>query len=124
MQVSRIDQGEVSRVVAECRSPSEAKAEHPLYRAAGYVENRQGQLDYTAARREGLPIGSGAVDGGHRSVIQERLKLAGAWWNEGTVHPVLAVRSPPANHRWKAFWNGFQPPFVMPLCLVQVYIPG
>ena len=105
VQASRIDRGEVSEVVAECRSRSGANAGHPLYRLAGYLENRQGQLDYAAARREGLPIGSGAVEGGHRSVIQDRLKLPGTWWKEETVNPMLALRSLRANNRWEAFWN-------------------
>ena len=104
-QARRIDQGEVSEVVAECRNRSGAKVGHPLYRLAGYLENRQGQLDYAAARREGLPIGSGAVEGGHRPVIQDRLKLPGTWWNEETVNPMLALRSLRANNRWQAFWN-------------------
>ena len=105
VQASRIDQGEVSGVVAECRSRSGANVEHPLHRLAGYLENRQGQLDYAAARREGLPIGSGAVEGGHRPVIQDRLKLPGTWWKEETVNPMLALRSLRANNRWEAFWN-------------------
>ncbi len=105
VQASRIDQGEVSQVVAECRSWPGANVEHPLYRLAGYLETRQGQLDYAAARREGLPIGSGAVEGGHRPVIQDRLKLPGTWWKEETVNPMLALRSLRANNRWEAFWS-------------------
>ena len=79
--------------------------EHPLRRLAGYLEKRQGRLDYAAARQEGLPIGSGAVEGGHRHVIQARLKLPGAWWKEETVNPMLALRSLRANSCWPAFWN-------------------
>ena len=37
VQASRIDQGEVSEVVAECRSRSGAKVGHPLYRLAGIL---------------------------------------------------------------------------------------
>ena len=98
-QAGRIDAGEVAGVVAECRGRAGGRAEHPLYRLAGYLENRQGQLDYATARREGLPIGSGAVEGGHRSVIQDRLKLPGTWWKEETVNPILALRSLRANDR-------------------------
>ena len=104
-QVNRIDEGEVAGVVAELRSRAGAKVEHPLYRLAGYLENRSGQLDYATARREGLPIGSGAVEGGHRPVIQERLKLPGAWWKEETVTPMLALRCLRANCRWDSFWR-------------------
>ena len=103
-QTNRIDQGQVALVVAECRSLA-ASAGHPLQRLAGYLENRHHQLDYAAAQRGGLPLGSGAVEGGHRHVIQARLKLPGAWWKEETVNPMLALRSLRANQRWQAFWH-------------------
>ena len=104
-QARRIDEGGVAEVVAECRSLAGANMEHPLNRLAGYLENRQEQMDYAAARREGLPIGSGAVEGGHRYVIQDRLKLPGAWWKEDTVNPMLALRTLRANGQWEPFWN-------------------
>ena len=104
-QVNRIDEGGVAGVVAECRSRAGPKTEHPLHRLAGYLENRPGQMDYATALKEGLPIGSGAVEGGHRPVIQQRLKLPGAWWKEETVTPMLALRCLRANHRWEPFWH-------------------
>ena len=64
-QVSRIDQGDVAEVVAECRSWAGPRTEQPLRQLAGYLENRPGQLDYAAARQQGLPIGSGAVERGN-----------------------------------------------------------
>jgi hypothetical protein len=30
--------------------------------------------------RRGLPIGSGEIESGNRSVLHARLKLGGAWW--------------------------------------------
>ena len=100
-----IDQGKVALVVAECLVLAGANGEHPLHRLAGYLENRQGQLDYAGAGAKGLPIGSGMVEGGHRTVIQARLKLPGAWWKEETVNPMLALRPLRANDRWEAFWR-------------------
>ena len=54
--------------------------------------------------KEGLPLGSGAVEGGHRHVIQARLKLPGAWWKEETLNPMLALRTLRSNAQWEAFW--------------------
>ena len=104
-QSRRIDGGGVAGVVAECRSRGGASVEHPLNRLAGYLENRREHLDYAAAWEQGLPLGSGAVEGGHRHVIQARLKLPGTWWREESVNPMLALRSLRANQRWHAFWN-------------------
>ena len=104
-QLGRIDRGQAGRVVAECRRQSEADGGRPLEQLAGYPENRQEHLDYAAAREQGLPLGSGVIEGGHRHVIQARLKLPGAWWREESVNPILALRTLRANHRWHDFWS-------------------
>jgi hypothetical protein len=46
-------------------------------------------MDYAGARAAGLPIGSGEVEGGHRHVLQKRLKIAGAWWRERNAEWML-----------------------------------
>jgi hypothetical protein len=104
-QVSRIDQGKVEEVIAECGSRGGEKREHPLNQLTRYLENQEGHLDYASAREEGLPLGSGVVEGGHRHVIQARLKLPGTWWKEETINPMLALRTLRANGKWEAFWD-------------------
>lgn len=104
-QVSLIDQGRVSQVIAACQAAGGGSSDHPLNQLAGYLEHQQDHLDYASAREQGLPIGSGAVEGGHRHVIQARLKLPGTWWKEDTINPMLALRTLRANGWWQAFWN-------------------
>ena len=70
-----------------------------------YLERRLGQLDYAGALKTGLPIGSGEVESGHRSVIQARLKLSGAWWKEETAESMLALRTLRANDEWESYWR-------------------
>jgi hypothetical protein len=110
-QVALIDQGNVAQVVANCRGAGGENPSHPMNQVARYLENQQEHLDYAGAGEEGLPIGSGAVEGGHRHVIQARLKLAGTWWREESVNPMLALRTLRANGWWEAFWNGGTPTF-------------
>jgi hypothetical protein len=111
-QVARIDQNKVGEVVAECRTKACSEpgrtadgGEHPLSQLARYLEHQKEHLDYKRAREEGLPIGSGAVEGGHRHVIQARIKLPGTWWKEESINPMLALRTLRANGQWEAFWN-------------------
>lgn len=104
-QVSLIDQGRAGAVVAQCRDGGGSNPEHPLNQLARYLERQQEHLDYATARAQGLPVGSGAVEGGHRHVIQARLKLPGTWWKEDSVNPMLALRTLRANGGWEAFWN-------------------
>jgi len=52
-----------------------------------------------------LPIGSGKVEGGHRNVIQARLKISGAWWIKENANVMLALRTLRANEDWEEYWN-------------------
>jgi len=104
-QVERIDQGKVAEVIIECRSLARGGAQDPWQQLAGYLEHQCEHLGYAEASEQGLPIGSGAVEGGHRHVIQARLKLPGTWWKEERVNPMLGLRTLRANGWWEGFWN-------------------
>ena len=48
-------------------------------------------------------IGSGEVEGGHRHVLQKRLKIAGAWWLERNAERMLQLRTVRANGDWDKY---------------------
>ena len=79
--------------------------EAPVRACFRYLDNRSDQLDYQGALKAGLPIGSGEIESGHRSVIQERLKISGAWWLEENARKMLALRVTRANEEWQAYWQ-------------------
>lgn len=105
----RLKENEVSVVLTELRVRLEpagvADADAPVRRCLRYLENRREQLDYQGALQAGLPIGSGEIESGHRSVIQERLKISGAWWAEDNARKMLALRVTRANGEWSAYWQ-------------------
>lgn len=70
-----------------------------------YIKNRPGQFDYKGALEKDLPIGSGEVESAHRYVIQERLKIAGAWWKEDNAQNMLALRTLRINNGWEKYWE-------------------
>ena len=70
-----------------------------------YLSNHEQYFDYKSALERGLPIGSGEVEGGHRWVIQKRLKLSGAWWKEENAEKMLALRTLRANDEWQSYWD-------------------
>lgn len=80
--------------------------EAPVRTAYRYLSERTHQLDYAGARAASLPIGSGEVEGGHRHVIQERLKLTGCWWKQPNAEAMLGLRVARANRLWDAYWKG------------------
>jgi hypothetical protein len=65
-----------------------------------YILNRPEQFNYKSAIEADLPIGSGKVEGGHRHVIQSRLKISGAWWSEDNANKMLALRTNRVNNEW------------------------
>jgi len=77
----------------------------PVRTAHRYLDERRGHLDYAGARAAGLPIGSGEIESGHRHVIQQRLKRAGAWWKEPNAEAMLGLRVARANHLWDTYWT-------------------
>lgn len=79
----------------------------PVRACHRYLSNRTGQLDYKGAIEKGLPIGSGEIESAHRYVIQQRLKLPGAWWKATNIEPMLALRVVRANGDWGNYWGNF-----------------
>jgi hypothetical protein len=79
--------------------------EAPVRAAHRYLANRTDCLDYPGALQQGLPIGSGMIESGHRHVLQARLKKAGAAWLKDSADQIAHLRVLRANLQWDAFWN-------------------
>lgn len=111
-QQERMRRSKVGEVLRELRTclesqPEEQKRE-AIVACERYLTNRQEYLDYQAALQAGLPIGSGEVESGHRSVIQARLKLSGAWWKIENAEKMLALRAVRANGGWQSYWDNLR----------------
>lgn len=85
--------------------PEAPESAAPARAALRYLENRITQLDYPAALREGLPVGSGLIESAHRHLLQSRLKLAGAWWTRSHAHNMAQLRVTRANGLWQNYWQ-------------------
>jgi hypothetical protein len=81
------------------------ESEAPVRACYRYLHNRLAQLNYKEALARDLPIGSGEIESAHRYVIQQRLKLAGAWWKKEHAASLLALRVCRANHDWEDYWQ-------------------
>ena len=97
--------GAVLAALAPCL---EAGCDGPVADCDRYLRNRLSHLDYQGALERGLPIGSGEIESAHRYVIQERLKLPGAWWAPPNVEAMLALRLNRANREWGDYWSGVE----------------
>ena len=70
-----------------------------------YLYNRKEYLDYKNAIENKLPIGSGEIESANKYVVQERLKLSGAWWRNKNANAMLALRVIRANNLWDEYWK-------------------
>lgn len=108
-QKQRLKNNDVAGVLAQLHPSVEGETvdnDHaPVRACVRYLSNRLSQLDYQGALKKGLPIGSGEIESAHRYVIQERLKVPGAWWHADTVAPMLALRVVRANGDWDQYWE-------------------
>jgi hypothetical protein len=108
-------EGRIEAVLTLLRNHTESeevKDENaPVRKCIRYMENRPGQFKYKEAIAEELPIGSGEVESGNRSVVQKRLKIPGAWWNIDTAEHMLALRCMRMNGDWKRYWESVSPSF-------------
>jgi hypothetical protein len=77
----------------------------PVRNAYRYISERSEHLDYATAARDDYPIGSGEIESGHRHVVQQRLKLPGAWWSQTNAEPMLNLRTARSNGLWTHYWN-------------------
>ncbi len=77
----------------------------PVRKCYRYISNRIDQFNYKGALEADLPIGCGEIESAHRYVIQERLKIAGAWWKENNAQNMLTLRTLRANNSWDDYWD-------------------
>lgn len=108
-QKSRLKENRVDEVMQELKGHAEKEFssanDHPLWECYRYMRNRPGQFDYKRAEEADLPIGSGEIESAHRHVVQQRLKLSGAWWKQSNAEYMLALRVTRANNEWERYWQ-------------------
>jgi hypothetical protein len=92
-------------LLAHIEPPEVEDKDAPVRACHRYIRNRPEQFDYPQALAADLPIGSGKIESAHRYVIQERLKISGAWWKVENADKILALRTLRANGNWDDYWN-------------------
>lgn len=108
-QQKRLRRGAAGKVLAALEPKVEPDhvpdQEAPARNAVRYLKNRLDCLDYPSALQQGLPIGSGLIESGHRHVLHARLKKAGAAWLATSAEQIAQLRVLRANQQWESFWN-------------------
>jgi hypothetical protein len=69
-----------------------------------YFRRNAWRMRYGRFRQMGLPIGTGAVEGACKHVVQSRLKRPGTRWSEPGLKSMLALKVTRLNNRWEELW--------------------
>jgi hypothetical protein len=69
-----------------------------------YFKTNQQRMRYTLFKRWGLPIGTGAVEGSCKHIVQSRFKLPGCRWSHAGLDNMLALKQLRLNGQWDRLW--------------------
>jgi hypothetical protein len=97
----------LAAVLREENWPRRAGLAEAVAEVAGYLERQAHRMEYPEYLAEGWCIGSGAVESACKTVVGQRLKLAGMRWGEDGAHALCHLRALYRSEKgqWEAFWN-------------------
>ena len=101
-KVNQLKNGEVKAVIGSIKRLRIKAGEGQAVRSAAvsYLSNRVEQMKYGQYRKQGLPIGSGAIESSCKQLVTARCKQAGMRWSESGVDSILALRCFIVNERF------------------------
>jgi hypothetical protein len=73
-------------------------------RNRNYFATNADRMRYSRFRQMGLPIGTGAVEGSCKYVVQSRFKRPGSRWSRPGLQSMLALKLMRLNNRWETLW--------------------
>lgn len=71
----------------------------------GYLQDNRDSLWYGQRLEQGLPIGSGLIEGGGKSTLAKRLKINNARWRVRRAERMGAIRCLQYSGLWEAYWE-------------------
>jgi hypothetical protein len=97
----------ILKVLQGLDPPKKKTAQEALQEAVQYIGNNIHRMDYPYYLAQGWQIGSGPIESACKTVVGQRLKLAGMRWREYGTDNVSHLRAlfKSDKDQWEAFWE-------------------
>jgi hypothetical protein len=97
--------GLIQRLQQERGDLKTPAAQEAVDRLLGYLEPNRDSLWYRRRLAEGLPIGSGLIEGACKNMIGQRLKANSARWRVRRAERIAALRAVDYSALWNDYWS-------------------
>jgi hypothetical protein len=97
----------LAAVLCEWDWPRRTGLSEAVAELIGYLQRQAHRMEYPEYLARGWYIGSGAVESACKTVVGQRLKLAGMRWGEDGAHALCHLRALYRSEKgqWEAFWE-------------------
>ena len=93
---------EYRKVLNDLESTKDKEMKNCSVNLHGYITNNIKNIDYATYIENGYFIGSGAIESGNKTILQQRLKQAGMRWNIDTAQPLLTLKAKQESGLWES----------------------
>ena len=87
-------------IVKELQKYKDIKIPTTICNLPVYLENNKDKIDYSRYEKEGLFVGSGAIESSNKTIIQSRLKQSGKRWSIDGANYMIALRCMDESEKW------------------------
>jgi hypothetical protein len=97
--------GLIDRLARERAGTRHPRHREAIDRLSGYLGDNRDSLWYRDRLRDGLPVGSGLIEGACKNAIGSRLKANSARWRIRRAERIGALRCLDYSGQWDAYWR-------------------
>lgn len=107
----------VLKAIEYQRSVADSATAKELTKSMNYItrHKKQGRLNYAAAKRDNLPIGTGVTEAAAKTLVTVRMKRSGARYSEHGGHTILTLRAAVLSGRFAAFSAELESTYTLPV---------
>ena len=91
---------DLDKVIAEIKRITNPGMEEQAEVLKNYLENNRWRMDYKQYLKQGLFIGSGAMESANKTLVQERMKKSGQRWSDAGAQNMLNLRVLNMSNKW------------------------